>query len=127
MKPRARRVTIAAAVLGVGVSGVFVVANWGTVCDHVEAWHFQLMRETRTITSDETWSFRAPGVVVMLDCIAMETGRPVIFVPKDADFFELWEYPQSGGEARKFLDAQGYRVLEQRFPRRAYVVIRDNP
>ena len=46
MKPRARRVAIGAAVLGAGVVGVLVALNWGTVRDHVEAWHFQLTTET---------------------------------------------------------------------------------
>ena len=49
MKPRARRITIAAAVLGVTVIGVLMALNWSTVRDHVEAWRFQLARQTTTI------------------------------------------------------------------------------
>ena len=40
MKPRARRVTLAATALGVGVVAVLVVVNWGVVRDHVEGWWF---------------------------------------------------------------------------------------
>jgi hypothetical protein len=44
MNPRSRRVTIAAAVLGVAVVGVLVALNWGTVRNHVEAWNEVLRR-----------------------------------------------------------------------------------
>ena len=46
MKPRARRVTTGMAVLVIVLVVVLAVANLGTVSDHVEAWHFQLTRET---------------------------------------------------------------------------------
>jgi len=49
MKPRARRITVGAAALEAAVLAVLVVINWGTVRDHVEAWHFQLTRNTKTI------------------------------------------------------------------------------
>ena len=55
MKPRARRVTIAAAVLGAGVVGVAVVLNWTTVRDHVEAWHFQLTEDTQALVPNPRW------------------------------------------------------------------------
>jgi len=48
MKPRSRRITIGAAVLAVPLVAVLAIANWGTVRDHVEAWHFHLTRETFT-------------------------------------------------------------------------------
>jgi len=46
VKPRARGITIGAATLVALVVAVLVVANWGSVRDHVEAWHFQLTRKT---------------------------------------------------------------------------------
>jgi len=115
MKSRARRVTIAAAVIGAAVVAVLVVVHWGAVRDHVEAWHFQLTRETETREG-------------LLD-------RPIIFSPKD-DVELITEFV-SPEDFKEILEARAYRdsrrwgrrprrrVLEQRFPRRAYVVIRD--
>jgi hypothetical protein len=49
MKPLARRITLAAAVLGAGIFAVFVVLNWGTVRDHTGAWWFQLTSKTEML------------------------------------------------------------------------------
>jgi hypothetical protein len=43
------------------VVAFLVAANWATVRDHVEAWHFQLTRETETVTAEVTSSGRVPG------------------------------------------------------------------
>ena len=102
MKPRARRITIGAAALAVVLLALLVVANWGAVRDHVEAWHFQLTRKT----------------------ISTEGICPLIFDSEDLP--EEWRnfYNHlSGGQS--FLPHDDYRFLEQRFPRRAYVVIRE--
>jgi len=48
MKPRARRVTIAAGVLGAAVVAGLVVAGWGTISDHSEVWRVQLAKYTET-------------------------------------------------------------------------------
>jgi len=48
MKPRARRVTIGA-VLGAVLVAALVVTHWGTVRDHVEAWHFQEDRNEQLV------------------------------------------------------------------------------
>jgi len=63
MKPRARRLTSAAACLTAGVIVVFVVLNWSTVRDHVEAWHFQLTRETDTTMPREGGTPRPPSLL----------------------------------------------------------------
>src|SRR5688572_31459205 len=47
MKRRARRAVIGAAALVVVVIVLLVVAHRDTVRDHLEAWHFQLTRETK--------------------------------------------------------------------------------
>jgi hypothetical protein len=140
MKPRARRVTIAAAALGVGVIGVFVIINWRPVREHIQAWHLQLTRETETITAGgEGMSFtllcKRVGTPrrsmvqdeVVLNVLAEQSGHPVIWNPASARVFVVAQ----GEELRKATDAlrvlkdNGWRVLEQRFPRRAYVVIRE--
>jgi hypothetical protein len=62
MKPRARRVTIAAAVLGVGVVGALMVAP-GPVRDHIQAWHFQLTTKTKTLVPNGRWQeSRSPDI-----------------------------------------------------------------
>ena len=49
MKPCARRAVIGAAALVAGIVAILVVTHWGTVRDHVEAWHFQRTMATETI------------------------------------------------------------------------------
>ena len=125
MKPRARRVTIAAAGLGAGVVALLVVLNWGTVRDHVQAWYFQLTRETKTIEplSIDAKAFR---IEERLFHVAANRSRcPVIFDPGEVLTRERYGGLEPSGGAKGLLEANGYRVLEQRFPRRAYVVIRD--
>ena len=41
--------------LGAALVAVLVVANWGTVRDHVEAWHFQLTTKTEMVLPDPMW------------------------------------------------------------------------
>jgi len=151
MKPRARRVTIGAAVLGAGVIGALMVAP-GPVRDHVEAWHFQLTTDTKTIelarpSKGFEDSFLSPALTPaprstatielqtygMLALLASYSGAPVIVAVEDAAKKILWRPAEVQLEssldsshqlAIQVLTANGYRVLEQRLPRRAYVVIR---
>jgi len=138
MKPRARRATIGVAALAVVLLVVLVVACWGTVRDHVEAWHFQLTRKTMEVTPPPK-GFRPvqePSVEDVAGCrliLATDSCLPVVFdsaedrvsafVLRDLDK-EVTEFLRVD-EARRVLRVNGYRILEQRFPRRAYVVIRD--
>jgi hypothetical protein len=127
MKPRARRVTIAAAVLGVGVLGVLVVAHWSMVRDHVEAWHFQLATETEMLEPNPAWSEQLvaakPGHLLVIDdlarCLSNCSGRSAIV---DS---QKWPVRAGSETVLQALRKRRWRVLEQRFPRRAYVVIRD--
>jgi hypothetical protein len=104
MKPRARRISLVAAALGMGLTAVLVLANWGTVRDHVQAWHFQLTRET------------------------ISTGPcPFIFIFDSEDAPEDWRnFYNDLSAGLSAGPADRWRFLEQRFPRRAYVVIRDS-
>jgi hypothetical protein len=164
---------------------VLVVANWGTVCDHVEAWRFQLTRETKTIEpqwqneAPEPWSTQFYSIF-----LAQYSGQPVILAVDSTDellaprairegvkgkpgislsersrgqvgvsrlsllrlFADYWGIPVvhgaqlatgfqwylveeclglTGDAALQDLREYGYRIIEQRLPRRAYVVIHD--
>lgn len=129
MKPRAWRITIAAAALGTVLVAVLALANWGIVRDHVEAWRFQLTRETETIQPVtegvivDSYSYRREG---LLHVGARQLGRPVIFDPADIPNLErmrrVWAYEP---DMKALFEMKGWRVLEQGLPRRAHVVIRD--
>jgi len=151
MKPRARRVTIAAALLGAAVVGVLVIAP-GPVRDHIEAWRLQLTRETLAIEPGLVWKDNpvmpkreacewmikemkkdGPWVscshVTYLFCILVDySGQTVICDPAIAG---SCSFAMKGGSTLSTNDAlqivrdNGWRILEQRFPRRAYVAIRD--
>jgi hypothetical protein len=156
MKPRARRVTIVAAALGVGVVGVLVVAHWGAVRDHVEAWHFQLTQKTVTIEPNLGFYVEATLPPYILLMLAHSTSQPVVFDPgdpppavsckevgenaalteavQDPDGPTMLEESEVSADAfsrvprsavLRILKGFNFRVIEQRFPRRAYVVIRD--
>ena len=133
MKPRARRVALAAAVLGAVVVGVLVVTHWDTVRDHIEAWRFQLTRETETITprSVPPWSRQFPWsshpdldardiMYLLADCSSL----PIVVDPVQVNTIFVNHSADLAIVLRE-LRGSGFRVLEQRFPRRAYVVIRD--
>jgi hypothetical protein len=138
MNLRARRVTIGAAALGVVLIAVLVVANWGTVSDHVEAWHFQLMTETQTFESEPGMTKAVVGDWVpgqgmndraLFGYLAHLSGIPVVLNPaaQTRHFHYREEYPHlTSDTAIGHLEKGGYRVLYQHFPRRAYVVIPDS-
>jgi len=154
MKPRARRVTIGAAMLGTAIVTALVIVNWRTVRDHVEAWHFQLTRETETIEPEPAlkqsprefiWALGDDMTLMdMRDCflvLATYSGLKVIFDSATDDEYSAlypltpafpcwWVLPLGSNlTAASSLDniqANGWRVLQQRIPRRAYVVIRED-
>ena len=136
MKPRARRVVIGAAALVAVLVSVLVAANWATVRDHVEAWHFQMTRETETEEPNDTAfeSLTAAhggtglGYLLLYEMLARYSERAVIFeVVEGIEDNTVWVgggQTVGGGDLVRMLKDNGYRVLDQRFPRRAYVVIR---
>jgi len=148
MKRRARRVTIAAAVLGAGVVGVLAVVHWGTIRDHVEVWRFQLTRETEKIEpppgvpmsqiGDNFYPQSYAGCKAGFLLLKLSSpSMPVIVEYGDKARMVYWSKgrPTPLGPVewniatpdliRRILAANHFRVLEQRFPRRAYVVIHD--
>ena len=149
MKLRARRVTIAAAVLGAAVVAVLVVADRDTIRDHIDAWRFQSERKTEMIRGVPDGP--RPTFVRLFgglfERLASCSGTPVIVDSQDDHYRRMvpwgvsndllvWQIMReppcslvaAGGRRDlilKVLGSNGWRVIEQRFPRRAYVVIRD--
>jgi hypothetical protein len=150
MKPRARRITIGAAVLALVLVAVLAVAYWGTVRDHVEAWRFQLTREVERIEADP--ALRGLNVDISVDCcgthgqcllykytlstclsaLANYRGLPLILDRQEELLLAgarkkssilLSGSPLTADSAHEVVVLFGLRVLEQRFPRSAYVVI----
>ena len=146
MKPRARRVTFAAAVLGAAIVAVLMVLNWATVRDHAEAWWIQLTRETETILPNQSLKEvrSIPFGLSTIDTpdlsfasfvlLAKYSGVDVVFT---SDWNKLervtvvdlpdWNIDlptetttRITDRIRSALEKDGWRVLEQRFPRRAY-------
>jgi hypothetical protein len=156
MKPRARRITIAAALLGLAVVAVLVIAHLDTVRDHIEAWRVQRSSKMQTITpgilrkvsaddgdlislaelaelvrllkADGSTEFHASSRELFC-LLADGSGLPVIFDPiyaSDSSIYRVLtedlEVPQVADTLR-ILEENGFRVLEQFLPIRAYVVV----
>ena len=126
MKPRARRVTLAAAVLGGGVVGGLVIVHWGTVRDHLEGWWFLMTTETLTIrpgpdapTKDAKVAEVASRsedfhtVIIILDSLAYRSNLPVIFDAK-CDWSSC--SGPTGAFADEKLRASGWRLVELQRP-----------
>jgi len=133
MNRRGKRLAFTVAAAGLVVVLGLAIAHWKTILEHVEAWRFQLTRETVTITP-------APGgfspiqddLAVCLRVLATDSGLPVIHDTALDRFVALVaRYPPGPAirscltkdEALRHLRSKGWRVIEQRFPRRAYVVM----
>jgi hypothetical protein len=143
MKPPARRIAIGAAVTGAVLVGLLGVSCRETVRDHIEAWRFQLARRTETVHPSalvRTASLLSPlvearrpgsapsslweGHVPLLQVAANELHGPVIFDPEDAPASTPGETRRTVCNIRGVLARGGWRLIEQRLPRRAYVLIR---
>jgi hypothetical protein len=121
MKRRARQAVIGTAALVAVLVAVLVVANWSTIRDHVEAWWFQATSETEELNPLH--------LSMCLKCpfqdLANQSSQPVILPTTGINMEHV---DLDGGLASaplQMLRKAGFRILEQRFPRRAYVVIRD--
>jgi hypothetical protein len=129
MKRRGWRVALTVATLGLALAAGLVALNWATVRDHAEAWWFLMMREPEGEISPP--ALRETPVVhvkeVHLSLLALSSGCPVVF---DRDALPAWtglmpdpQYRGSTAAILQHLRDYGYRIVEQRFPRRAYVVV----
>ena len=141
MNRRGKRLTLGVMAVGLAVILVLGIVHRDAVRDHVKAWHFQLTRETRTIepnpaagrtTEYNQTSFfsrhqsrlseervEAPLSTLLAE-LGDSSGQPVV-IDSAEDSGVLLEVGDSTPVTA--LETNGYRVLEQRFPRRAYVVI----
>ena len=138
MKHRARRAVIGAAALGSVLVAVLVFANWRIVRDHVEAWHFQLTRDTETYEpfwlKPEHAKNAAELVFGPTSCFqvlsTLSTQRVIIDPINNEVGAELWTLKMRRGAMRashRILNAlrdNGWHVIEQRYPCKAFVVIR---
>ena len=123
MKRRARQVTIGAAVLGTVLPAILIAVCGVSVRDHVQAWHFQLTRDTKAIEPLPERAIRPRTQEDLLVFAADRLRLPVIVDPLEVTSFVVGS-PVPESDIRGSLERQGWRVLEQRFPRRAYVLLR---
>jgi hypothetical protein len=153
MNHRGKRIAFTVTATGLVVVLVLVIAHWKTVRDHVQAWHFQLMRETVTIVPDPSFHFDLEGrgdwsVLKLERCLpalAAYSGRNVLLdsledprrwgrrYVKDPRRIIYRSLDPRHSQRRgshvgvallEVFRANGLRVFEQRFPRQAYVVMR---
>src|SRR5688572_12185679 len=139
---------IVTAALVATLVAVLVVTHWPTVRDHVEAWHFLATRDTETIApviveGAEDFTYQLEDALTLFHIAANVLRCSVIFDPLEVPSLhrqnrvvrtlslggggsrdEIIWHPQEG--VRVLIEKHGWRVLEQRFPRKAYVVIRDS-
>jgi hypothetical protein len=139
MRRRARRVTVAAATLGSGVIvGLLVVILSDAVRTHIEAWWLQSTTPTEIIEPNPALQGSVLSVVAndsrlttLVGILANHSGLPVIVhrvgydpaslnppVRMDTTYWGV-----TSNWALHALRDRGCRILEQRIPRRAYVVI----
>jgi hypothetical protein len=151
MNRRGKRLAFTVAVTGLVVLTGLAILHWGTVHDHVQAWRFQLTTETVMIEPDPALKelpvdkegrlrFRSlieppPGHAyasfAFLRILASASGQPVILALDECaaalggQIILPTRSEEVGADIlRAELETMVWRVLEQRFPRRAYVVIR---
>ena len=124
MKPRPRPVTLVAAVLGVGVVGVLVALNWATVIEHTQAWYFLMTTRTRTAYPGSDDDGTSSGNEQVFQVLARCLGDAVTYdSAKSVRRYVIDETIDWRGDRATLFRLLGWRVLEQRFPRRAYIVV----
>jgi hypothetical protein len=139
MNRRGKRIAFTVAARGLAMVLAVGIFYRRVVLDHIQEWQFQLTQETRTIEPEpalqgDAFLLAEPPVglplISFLEILANYSGWPVIHAPEEGNSeTELLARAErvTADIARMTLESSGYRVLEQRFPRKAYVVIRDNP
>jgi hypothetical protein len=139
MNRRARRVTIAAAGLGVLVMAFVIVRHWDMVGEQTRAWRFVVTREmTRILPSSISRSGEAvevhAGYIEVRDIlrfIADYTGEQILVEVEDepnlAKEIEVMKGVKglTAEGSVKILRAEGFDIVHLKFPRRAYVLFPD--
>jgi hypothetical protein len=150
MNRRGKRFAFTVAAMGLVVLLGLGFLYRAAIRDHLEGWHFQLTRETETIPRETILkesdsplilaSRRGPsGSKLGIDdrvlflMLGMCSDHPVICDPTEGSGshfgsrFEPRELTvRSDADVIRYLKENGWRVIVQRFPWRAYVVMRDN-
>jgi len=134
MKPRGPRAVIGTVALMAVVVTLLVIANWVTVRDHLEAWRFQLTRKTTALepftpTSSLTstvWLPFSDTTPVGPGLLAAYSNRFVIY--DEAARMGQTELLSPDAnltleDVLRLLRQRGWRILDQRFPRKAFVFI----
>jgi hypothetical protein len=144
VKRRGNRIAFTVAATGLAVALVVGILYRGVVTDHVAAWWFQLTTETMTVEPqpdhpewvalqiEESTEEDLLDTAALPQVLADSSGRVVII---DVERRWEWDPPDIPWGKRDFTTATileaakevGLRVIDQRFPQRAFVVIRDNP
>jgi hypothetical protein len=148
MTHRGKRLTCGVMVVGLVVVLGLAFAYRNPILQHVEAWRFQLTRETKTALPDAALKeLRLDGdgqllrsqicreqdtaPLIFLRLFATTSGYAVIWAADDSRILD-WQIilptrPEEVGTdvMKAELEAMGWRVLEQRLPRRAYVLMID--
>ena len=130
MRRRSRRVVLGVAALGAALAAGLVARDWRSVRDHLVAWRFQLTRETEATDPFSVKSARLndQGVLVFqrpgLEILSAYAKRSIVFDPGKTGDFPVWRLNLTAEEVVRVLREEGYRVIDQRFPRKAYVIIR---
>jgi len=123
MKRRPGRVAAGVAALATIIVALVAITHWDAVRDHVKVWRFQLTRETRTLTPGPRSSGQSL-TTIMLFHLVDTSGRPVITEASEGTVRIVLDAPvRSVHDAVRLLAINGWRVIEQRFPRRAYIVV----
>jgi hypothetical protein len=130
MKPRAHRAVVVTAAIGMALIAVLVATHWATVRDHVEAWHFQLTRQTETIKlGHDDPVIMERNVYVQVEGLPFQlTMGSRMSSPRDKGPAQVhWERFGQGKIAPVdhilwLASLGGCRVIEQRLPRGTYVV-----
>jgi hypothetical protein len=119
MNGRGKRLTLGMMAAGFAVLLGFAIAYRKAILEHVEAWRFQIAR--KTALADPT------AGTISIRGMEAYSGPALVFDPAE---FGAWPYFTGTewvdtADLVVILGASGFRIIEQRFPRRAYVVIRD--
>jgi len=139
MNRRGKRLTLGVMAVGFAVVLGLAIAHWRAIVDHVEVWYFQLTTETEVIEPGPVTA-RLKVEIHGSEAYSCEIGEllsilklPVIIEPRYKPRRVWWpidnpsplEMRTQPDLVSRILRVNRIRVLEQRFPQRAYVVIRD--
>lgn len=137
MNRRGKRITLGVVAVGLTMVLGLAVAYRKPILEHVEAWHFQLTRKTETVEPDPLYAgaskfvphsgsfslYLAQGDLLRLlaDCAEV----PVVLEAKQPPGYQKLRrgYITAEVALREFRD-QGWHIVAQRLPRRAYIVVR---